>query len=80
MKVAITGSTGGIGKVICDLLESCNIDVIKLKLDLSYDFDINLSELDGLIHCAGVNYISEYQDVNFVNFEKLINEYMQLPI
>ena len=73
MKVAITGSTGGIGKVICDLLESCNIDVIKLKLDLSYDFDINLSELDGLIHCAGVNYISEYQDVNFVNFEKLIN-------
>ena len=73
MKVAITGSTGGIGKVICDLLESCNIDVIKLKLDLSYDFDIDLSELDGLIHCAGVNYISEYQDVNFVNFEKLIN-------
>lgn len=73
MKVAITGSTGGIGKVICDLLESNNINVIKLQIDLSNDFDIDLSELDGLIHCAGVNYIFEYQDISFNDFEKLIN-------
>jgi len=73
MKVAITGSTGGIGNVICDILEKNNIDVIKLQIDLSNDFDIELPELDGLIHCAGVNYISEYQDINFDNFEKLIN-------
>ena len=73
MKVAITGSTGGIGNVICDILEKNNIDVVKLEVDLSNDFDIELSELDGLIYSAGVNYISEYQDISFDNFEKLIN-------
>ena len=73
MKVAITGSTGGIGNVICDILEKNNIDVVKLEIDLSNDFDIELSELDGLIYSAGVNYISEYQDISFDNFEKLIN-------
>ena len=46
MKVAITGSTGGIGNVICDILEKNNIDVVKLEVDLSNDFDIELSELD----------------------------------
>jgi 3-oxoacyl-[acyl-carrier protein] reductase len=73
MKIAITGSSGGIGKNICNLLENYNIDIIKLQIDLSNDFDIELADLDGLIHCAGVNYISGYENIDISNFEKLIN-------
>jgi 3-oxoacyl-[acyl-carrier protein] reductase len=73
MKIAMTGTTGGIGSVICNYLEESNIDVEKIKIDLSNDFEINLPNVDGLIHCAGVNYICDYQNIKFEDFEKLIN-------
>lgn len=73
MKIAMTGSTGGIGSVICDLLEESGIEVEKIRIDLSSDFEISLPNIDGLIHCAGVNYICDYQNINFNDFQKLIN-------
>jgi len=73
MKIAMTGTTGGIGCVICEMLENSNIDVEKIKLDLSNDFAIDLPNVDGFIHCAGVNYICEYQNIDLENFQKLIN-------
>ena len=73
MKIAMTGTTGGIGSVICNYLKESNIDVEKIKIDLSNDFEINIPNVDGLIHCAGVNYICDYQKINFQDFEKLIN-------
>ena len=74
MKIAMTGSTGGIGSVICNLLEESGIEVEKIRIDLSSDFEINLPNIDGLIHCAGVNYICDYQNINFDDFQKLINK------
>lgn len=73
MRIIVTGSTGGIGKIVCELLECSNIEVIKLKIDLSSDFELDLKNIDGLIHCAGVNFLSNYNDIDFEKFEKLIN-------
>jgi NAD(P)-dependent dehydrogenase (short-subunit alcohol dehydrogenase family) len=72
MKILITGSTGGIGSNICKHLEKNNIEVIKLQLDLSEDFDLNIDNIDGLIHCAGINYLSSFKGINYENFNKIL--------
>jgi NAD(P)-dependent dehydrogenase (short-subunit alcohol dehydrogenase family) len=72
MKILITGSTGGIGSNICEHLEKNNIEVIKLQLDLSEDFDLNIDNIDGLIHCAGINYLSSFKGINYENFNKIL--------
>jgi short-subunit dehydrogenase len=72
MKVVITGSTGGIGRKICDLLESNDIEVIKLKLDLSNEFDLTINDVDGFIHCAGINDICNFNDIDYKKFDELL--------
>jgi NAD(P)-dependent dehydrogenase (short-subunit alcohol dehydrogenase family) len=72
MKILITGSTGGIGSNICEHLEKNNIEVIKLKIDLSEDFDLNIDNIDGLIHCAGINYLSSFKGIDYENFNKIL--------
>jgi hypothetical protein len=50
----------------------------KIKIDLSNDFEINLPNVDGLIHCAGVNYICDYQNIKFEDFEKLVEVFLKI--
>ena len=68
MKVLVTGSTGGIGSKICEHLENNDIQVVRLKIDLSKSIEHTYSNVDGLIHCAGINHISNYNDINHDDF------------
>jgi NAD(P)-dependent dehydrogenase (short-subunit alcohol dehydrogenase family) len=71
MSIIVTGSTGGIGSCIQSKLVSANIDVIALTRDLC---DLNdatsvcsMSNIDGLIYCAGINIPAEYKSVSLEN-------------
>jgi 3-oxoacyl-[acyl-carrier protein] reductase len=76
MRIFLTGASGGIGKSIHDELVKNGIDVIapsKSDLNLQGDFDIsypNYPEVDGFIHCAGINIVSQIDELNFDDLEK----------
>ena len=72
MKILITGSTGGIGSKVCEYLEKNNIEVIKLKLDLSKDFDLDIDNVDGLIHCAGINNLCRFENIDYENMNEIL--------
>jgi NAD(P)-dependent dehydrogenase (short-subunit alcohol dehydrogenase family) len=67
MKVFLTGAGGGIGQAIYEALSQNDIEVIapgSKDLDLSKEFDVSsYPEVDGLIHCAGINPVAQLQDV-----------------
>lgn len=64
MLVFLTGGGGGIGSVIHKSLVDAGIDVIapsSSELDLSGEFDTSrYPEVDGFIHCAGINNIAAH--------------------
>ena len=72
MKIAMTGFTGGIGSRICEELKLNNIEVIKIKEDLTTNFTVDITGVDGLIHCAGVNNVCPFQETNFDDFENIL--------
>lgn len=72
MKILVTGSTGGIGSQICKYLENNNIEVVRLKLDLSKPVEETFENIDGLIHCAGINKIQGYKEINHDDFLKTL--------
>ena len=89
MKVFLTGGNGGIGSAIAKELIKENIEVIKpnsLELNLNSEFDVtNYPEVDGFIHCAGINNLSNYNnlkidslyqlfEVNTLSFIKLCSQ------
>ena len=59
MRVFLTGGSGGIGSAIKEALVTADVQVIapsSLELSLSDEFNAtNYPEVDGFIHCAGVN-------------------------
>ena len=67
MVIFLTGASGGIGQVIKQTLESGNITVIApTSEELNLKQSINTShypDIDGFIHCAGVNPISLLTDL-----------------
>ena len=71
MKVFLTGGSGKIGRVIKHTLEQEGRRVISPnseELNLNKNFDLSsYSSVDGFIHCAGVNNISSYKDLNDYN-------------
>lgn len=74
MKIFLTGANGGIGQAIKTRLEENDIEVISpssKQLDLSKDFDFTGLEVDGFIHCAGVNFPKPYSDITQEGFYKL---------
>jgi 3-oxoacyl-[acyl-carrier protein] reductase len=75
MKIFLTGGNGGIGSVIVEALAKEDIEVIaptSLELNLSKEFDVtNYPEVDGFIHCAGVNNLARYNDVKMDNLHQL---------
>lgn len=68
MKIFLTGGSGGIGKVVKQILESENIEVISptsKDLDLSKNIqNLNYPPVDGFIHCAGVNNIASVDNID----------------
>lgn len=77
MKVFMTGARGGIGSVIRGFFIDRGVSVTaptSLELDLSTDFVLNDTEqYDGLIYCAGVNYLNPYNEIDYNQFIKLLN-------
>jgi 3-oxoacyl-[acyl-carrier protein] reductase len=72
MKIAMTGFTGGIGSRICEELKLNNIEVIKIKEDLTTNFTVDITGIDGLIHCAGINNVCPFQETNFDDFDNIL--------
>ena len=81
MKVLLTGNTGGIGNCIEEQLKQSNIDVVGINskiCDLSNPLNIpfflrKYDQFDGMVHCAGVNPIRSYKDINQQEFTKVFN-------
>ena len=74
MVVFLTGGNGGIGSVIKEHLSSNGIDILSpnsKNLDLSKNFNYSNLQVDGLIHCAGVNFPKTYNKVNIKEFNNL---------
>ena len=61
MKIVVTGSSGGIGSEISKYLKSKSIELIELNsdiIDFSEDFELDVNDVSGLVHCAGINKIN----------------------
>ena len=74
MVIFLTGGNGGIGSVIKEHLSSNGIDILSpnsKNLDLSKNFNYSNLQVDGLIHCAGVNFPKTYNKVNIKEFNNL---------
>lgn len=75
MVIFLTGGHGGIGSVIFNTLRKANIEVIaptSSELNLSNKFDVaDYPEIDGFIHCAGVNNLKPHDKI-------VINDLYQL--
>jgi dTDP-4-dehydrorhamnose reductase len=66
MKIFLTGGRGGIGEAIKNELESNSIKVIAPtsdELNLSSPIEIDNIEVDGVIHCAGVNFPKPFNEI-----------------
>lgn len=67
MRIFLTGGGGGIGQAIYKALIDNDIEVISptsKELDLSKEFDVSsCPEVDGFIHCAGINPVSQLDSV-----------------
>lgn len=76
MKIFLTGGRGGIGKAIKNELESNSIEVIAPtsdELNLSSPIDIDSIEVDGVIHCAGVNFPKPFNKIKNEDIKKLFD-------
>ena len=89
MRILLTGGSGGIGSAIAKTLVEAGVEVIaptSSELNLNGDFDAtNYTNLDGFIHCAGINNLASHdkiQDedlykslrVNTISFIKLCGQ------
>jgi 3-oxoacyl-[acyl-carrier protein] reductase len=76
MRVFLTGGRGGIGSIISRALIEDDIEVIapsSSELDLSSKFDVTYyPEVDGFIHCAGINNLSKYNELKSDNLHQLL--------
>jgi 3-oxoacyl-[acyl-carrier protein] reductase len=77
----LTGNTGGIGKHIQNKLEEEDIEVVVINskvCDLSNiqeleEFLKNNKKFDGLIHCAAINPVANYSEINFEDCMHIFN-------
>ncbi len=89
MKTAIvTGYSSGIGKAICETLETNSFEVIKLnsRLDKIKDLEKELKELvkkrdiNLLVNCAGVGIFKPHEEISIAKIQELINVNLTAPI
>ena len=72
MRILLTGGSGGIGKSIIEELSCEIISPPSNKLDLNKSLNTDeLGVFDGLIHCAGVNFVKPHDQVNPDELSKL---------
>lgn len=87
-KAIVTGYSSGIGKAICEALESNDYLVLKLHSRLD---DINslekeiknllkINEIDLLINCAGVGVFKPHEEISISKIQELINVNLAAPI
>jgi len=76
MVVFLTGGNGGIGSIIRTSLIDAGVDVIapsSSELNLSGEFDVSqYPEVDGFIHCAGINSIAAHDEIEVSELHKLL--------
>lgn len=76
MVVFLTGGNGGIGSIIHTSLVDAGVDVIapsSSELNLSGEFDVSqYPEVDGFIHCAGINNIAAYDEIEVSKLYELL--------
>ncbi len=76
MVVFLTGGNGGIGSIIRTSLIDAGVDVIapsSSELNLSGEFDVSqYPEVDGFIHCAGINNIAAHDAIEVSELYKLL--------
>ena len=76
MVVFLTGGNGGIGSIIHTSLVDAGVDVIapsSSELNLSGEFDVSqYPEVDGFIHCAGINNIAAYDKIEVSKLYELL--------
>lgn len=76
MKIFLTGGRGGIGEAIKNELESNSIEVVAPtsdELNLSSPIEIDSIEVDGVIHCAGVNFPKPFNEIKNEDIKKLFD-------
>lgn len=77
MRVFLTGGNGGIGSAIRVEMESNGIEVIapsSSELDLGTNFDCSsYSEMNGFVHCAGINHLAQHDVVDLASFARLFS-------
>jgi NAD(P)-dependent dehydrogenase (short-subunit alcohol dehydrogenase family) len=77
MNIILTGASGGIGSAIYHMLYKEGIDILPLNskdIDLSKDFIWEDDyQYDGLIHCAGINPVKSFNDIEYEEFLKVMN-------
>ena len=77
MDIVLTGASGGIGSAIYRVLYKEGINVLPLSskdIDLAKDFiwEDNC-QYDGLIHCAGINPVKSFNEVEYEEFLEVMN-------
>jgi NAD(P)-dependent dehydrogenase (short-subunit alcohol dehydrogenase family) len=76
MTVFLTGGNGGIGLIIQEALKKANIKVIaptSQELNLSKEIDVSVyPEINGFIHCAGINNLAHHNDVKINELHDLL--------
>jgi 3-oxoacyl-[acyl-carrier protein] reductase len=70
MRILVTGGSGGIGKSIIDELDCDVVSPSSKELNLTDSFAID-GVFDGLIHCAGVNFVKPYNQIDPEELSKL---------
>lgn len=77
MTIFLTGASGGIGSIIQEALKKANIEVIaptSKELNLSKEIDVSVyPEINGFIHCAGINNLAHHTDIKTNELNNLLS-------
>lgn len=77
MTVFLTGASGGIGSSIKSALLNAGVHVISptsSEMNLAENFNVDqYPELDGFIHCAGVNLLKNHSNIDMTELNYLFN-------
>jgi short-subunit dehydrogenase len=88
LKGIVSGYSSGIGKAICEKLESCGYEIIKLQsrfedtqnLEKEVKEILKTTEIDFLINCAGKGVFEPHEEINPKKIEELIAINLTAPI
>ncbi len=88
MKAIVTGYSSGIGKAICEALQDCDYEIIKLKTRLedtkNLEFEVKevlkKNDIDLLINCAGLGVFKPHEEISISKIKELIDINFTAPI